>query len=71
MTEKEIMESGKTAKLHSWGLSMYGGYYADFWIETDGEERFTGLHGETLKELRRKLSVIGISKLESWRRWDN
>lgn len=54
-------------RLSSWGLSMYGGYYAQVWIG----DKYTGLHTEKLSELRKQLAELGIAKLNKDLRWDN
>lgn len=53
-------------KLEYWGLSMYGGYYANLWI--DGE--YTGIHVDTYKELKEELKKYGLKSTKD-RRWDN
>lgn len=45
------------AELTSWGRSMYGGWYANFWY--DGEH--TGIHADTKTDLFDQLSDYGIS----------
>lgn len=54
------------ARLSWWGLSMYGGYYADIYV---GEKHIC-LHAEKLKELKEQLAQYGINKLNTLR-WDN
>ncbi len=56
-----------TNRLSSWGLSMYGGYYAQVWIEN----KYTGLHAEKLSELKKQLAELGITKLNKDLRYDN
>ena len=60
MQDKEI-------QLLDWGASMYGGYFANFFYDSE----YTGEHGRTLKELRGKLKEYGIDKLPRWQRRDN
>lgn len=51
-----------------WGLSMYGGYYADAYV--NGEH--CTVHADKLKELKEKLVELGINtKLHKDLRWDN
>ena len=60
-------EADKTY-LSRWGESMYGGYYADIWV--DGKS--ICLHADTQKELRRQLAEHGIpTVLRQNSRWDN
>ena len=54
-------------RINSWGESMYGGYYAQAWIN----DKYTGFHAETLKELRKQLAEVGITVLKRDLRWDN
>lgn len=44
------------AELTAWGKSMYGGWYANFWL--NGEH--TGIHEYTRADLCRHLSRYGI-----------
>ena len=55
------------AKLIDWGLSMYGGYYANFLIDGKIDSR----HGKTLACLRLKLMDLGIEHLPRSARYDN
>lgn len=55
-------------RLSRWGKSMYGGYFADAYVN----DKFTSFHAETLKELKAQLAEAGVNdKLSKERRWDN
>ena len=45
---------------------MYGGYYANLWIN----DKYTGIHADTLRELREQLATYGL-KAEKNLRFDN
>lgn len=49
-----------------WGLSMYGGYYADVYV--NDEHRC--LHADKLRELKAQLAELGL-ELDKELRWDN
>lgn len=66
MTTQQLEKAMTERKLFDWGLSMYGGWYANLWI--DG--KYTGIHADTLKDLRKQLAELGL-KTENWRRVDN
>ena len=53
-------------KLQDWGLSMYGGYYANLRING----KHTGIHTETYRELKQELAKYGLKPTKD-RRWDN
>lgn len=53
-------------KLESWGLSMYGGYYANLWING----KYTGIHADTYKQLKEELDKFGLNPTNN-KRWDN
>lgn len=50
----------------TWGLSMYGGYYAEI---IDGGY-IKGYHTEKLYELKRQMNELGLT-LEKIKRFDN
>lgn len=54
-------------RLNSWGESMYGGYYAQVWVEN----KYEGFHADKLKELKAQLKEIGVDKLDNNLRQDN
>lgn len=56
-----------TNELRSWGLSMYGGYYAEAWV---GDEN-KGFHADKLAGLKAQLAEVGINKLDKELRCDN
>ncbi len=49
-----------------WGESMYGGYYADAYIEG----KHVCFHADKLKDLKAQLQEHGL-KLNKELRWDN
>ena len=55
-----------TNKIQRWGLSMYGGYYAQVFIG----EKYTGIHTDTLRELRQRLAELGLMADKEYR-FDN
>lgn len=55
-------------QLFNWGLSMYGGYYANYWSGSDGH--YTGIHADSYRELKERAESLGM-KLDKGRRSDN
>ena len=53
-------------QLITWGLSMYGGYYA----EVINGSRVEGYHTDKLNELREQMKELGLT-LDKIKRFDN
>lgn len=59
-------------RIKLWGESMYGGYYADLNVVTEGVDTHVCLHAETMRELRNQIESYGIKPILSKnRRLDN
>ena len=65
-----------TYKLADWGKSMYGGYYANYYVceplSHGGFEivDIDGIHADTYRELRDVLALYGLKAVKA-RRFDN
>ena len=55
-------------RLLDWGLSMYGGYYVNYW--SADERKWTGFGADTYRELKAEAERLGM-KLEKCRREDH
>lgn len=57
-TKQERQDTKMTNELRSWGLSMYGGYYAEAWV---GDEN-KGFHADKLAGLKAQLAEGGDNR---------
>lgn len=57
--------------VYSYGKSMYGGWYADFYYTYDGERHIDGIRREKLSDLCSELHVSRTALQRDVTRFDN